>query len=84
MGKFKLNDYVYYNGRVCQVVAKSYWDDTKYIVQDCEEKYNKTSTAYEEELTSAYMCDPKKQVYKFNLNEWKCTIINGEIVLEKL
>lgn len=84
MGKFKLDDYVFYNGHICQIVAKSCWDDTKYFVKGREEQYNKTSTAYEEELTSVYMCDHKKQVHKFNLNEWKCTIINGEIVLEKL
>lgn len=83
MGKFKLDDYVFYNGRICQVVCYREFD-SKYIVQGCEEKYNKTSVAYEEELTSVYMCVPKKQVHKFNLNEWKCTIINGEIVLEKL
>ena len=86
MGKFKLDDFVYYDGHLCQIVgdAKNFWGDIKYIVQGCEEKYNKFSTAFEEELASTYICEPKKQVHKFNLNEWKCTIINGEIVLEKL
>lgn len=86
MSKFKLDDYVFYNGHICQIICYREFDsfDSRYVIQGCEPHYNKTLTACEEELSSVYMRDPNKQVYKFNLNDWKCVINNGEIVLEKL
>ena len=78
-----LGGLTYYEGHLYDV--KELYDNCELVViQGVEEKYNKIVLAHINELSSAYMCDPNKQVYKFNLNDYKCTINNGEIVLEKL
>lgn len=64
------------------------------VIQVVEEKYNKRVLAHISELSSAYMCDPCGQLkancvnnidkYEFDVNKYKCTVINGKIIVERL
>lgn len=85
-----LGGFAYYEGHLYEV--KELYDNCELVViQGVEEKYNKRVLAHISELASAYMCDPLKSncvnnldKYEFDVNKYKCTVINGKIIIEKL
>jgi hypothetical protein len=85
-----LGELAYYKGHLYEI--KELHDNCELVViQGVEENYNKRILAHINELSYAYMCDPLKSncinnidKYEFDINKYKCTIINGKIVVERL
>lgn len=91
-----LGGLVFYEGHL-HVVKELHNNRKLAVIQGVEEKYNKRVLAHISELSSAYMCDPcnppkfscvscvnNLDKYEFDVTEYKCTVINGKIIVEKL
>jgi hypothetical protein len=88
-----LGGLVYYEGHL-HVVKELHDNRELAVIQGVEEKYNKRILVHTSELASAYMCDPGNPIrpnfinnidkYEFDINQYKCAITNGKIVVEKL
>lgn len=88
-----LGGLVYYEGHL-HVVKELHDNRELVVIQGVEEKYNKLVLAHISELSSAYMCcpyNPQKlscvnnlDKYEFDVTEYKCTVINGKIIIERL
>ena len=88
-----LGGLAFYEGHL-HVVKELHDNCELVVIQGVEEKYNKRVLAHISELSSAYMCDPCNppkfscvnniDKYEFDANKYKCTVINGKIIVEKL
>jgi hypothetical protein len=88
-----LGGLVYYEGHL-HVVKELHDNRELAVIQGVEEKYNKRILAHTSELASAYMCNPcnpskfscvnNLDKYEFDVTEYKCTVINGKIIVERL
>jgi hypothetical protein len=87
-----LGGLVYYEGHLYEV-KELHNNRELAVIQGVEEKYNRRVLVHTNELSSAYMCDcdPLKSncvnnidKYEFDVNKYKCTVINGKIIVEKI